>query len=281
MLTTPAGVYTGMSDYRDGIGQSYVVVHEFLWDDAAGFYPQSSGAFTSSPGVVTYDELDLEFDDDTGRIWGIGCQTTGLKWVREPDFAAFAYDLDVDSIEVLNPTLSYGGVCFLELVDSDTGLATLCDGADGCASYLLDATTESIDLAPGQPYTALDLTYARTTEDTVVLAHSTGGADVVFGGVTWTVLTSHTVSSIDVSWRGDDLFVAAIVDDGLGPMVLLADGDPDEGPLHETFLAFDRAGYDLEPSNVGLHVDDDRIVIAASGIDALDDDAIGWAFLSF
>jgi len=97
------------------------------------------------------------------------------------------------------------------------------------------------------------------------------------------LLTDERVLSADAQLWDGDLYMAVVVDDPKAPIRLLH-GDPDM-PEETTLTFVPPKGYeDVEPADIGIHVDDDRIAVAVTAIDPTPavkarGDVLGWLFL--
>ncbi len=231
-----------------------------------------------------YEGLDLQVDDN-GDVWAVACNLDGVTFIKNPNPSQFTFDEQASITSSSGFSGSdppqFGTDCFLDFPAADTARGTLCDGDNGCNSFLFDPVSEDAYEAPSQPFASMSVTSARTEDDLRLLTMTSGGVqltDTSSGTDQWLLLDDHTVIDADAAWRDGVLYLAAIVEDGSDREVIMASGDPD-GTLNEVTYPY---ASNLVAQSVGITTGDDRLVLAVSGL-ANDgsSDALGWILLGW
>jgi hypothetical protein len=186
---------------------------------------------------------------------------------------------------LIDNTLGRGPVCFAnsdpyavaddEIVEYTRCSASLCNDY----SLALTATAELQTAANGN--TGELWTSAQTHGNLQILLDGTDLLVRDLFGLDYPLFVGEVVLSGDAVLTDDQLFAAAIVDEGGERAVRLTYGDP--LALQTLELPFVGAPVpDAIPTAVALHVDDDRVLVAVMARDRTGtpgQDAVGWMFL--
>lgn len=186
--------------------------------------------------------------------------------------------------QLLDETSDRGDLCFIKTDPYPSGANEIVEYTR-CSDTLCNdySLALSSDLQTAQNGNTGELwTSAHTHGSMQVLLD---GTDMVARnlalGEDYLLFTGETVLSGDAIAVHDQLFAAAIIDDGGEPVIRLTYG---AYPTLETLdLPFVGATVpDAAPTDVALHVDDDRILVAVAARDRTgtpNQDVIGWMFL--
>ena len=272
---------------------SYAVSRNVEFDPLIGTYHVTALFYSNTSIIYEGTDVDLSLDQD-GTPWTTTCADSSLHVQK-------AAPTNPADFSVLGPGPALppgvpGGVCFWNDIPDPTadniGHLTLCDTGVDCVSYEFDPVTELlVEAAPidqiwaGNQFVAADLRRGWHQMITPV-----SGA-MIFGPATsYALLQDAEVLSFDTDWRDTDgdlvddtLYIAAVIDRGDGPTVVLQYGDPD-GVLEELELPFeDPTRPGLIPAHTSIHTDDNRLFLAVSGSNPSNsqEDAIGWIFLGW
>lgn len=185
-----------------------------------------------------------------------------------------------------------GDVCFPEVTPVASDLTVnLCDSANGCSQVDvgIDGSGDPVLLdtraLPGEQWRSGALHTSRLGEELRTLLPRTGPGVFIEGDLPsrYPLLPGEAVLSADAQLWNGDLYMAVVVDDPARPIRLLH-GDP--ASPQETNLTFvPPVGFeDVVPSEVAIHVDDDRIAVAVTALDPASgpgnrNDVLGWLFL--
>ena len=265
-------------------------------------YSVAAGSYTAT--ATEWDLIDTDYIasavdmtvDANGHPWVVSCGANLVQVLRgdlTSSNAAMGSSLGPTPI---NPLGIDSGVCFWAddpvplFVAPDwvgTGKVVVCDPGVDCQTYDFDAATELLTPAPSDPWAGRQLRYGQYREGWhILLDEFQTGVELEGPAGAFQVLPTWDVHDVDAHWRpqlagGWDIVVAAVAepipDDGLGPRLVVALGDS-SGPFTELELPFqDTSGTDREPSGVGVLLDVDRFVLAATSVDQAGlDDVLGW-----
>ncbi len=228
-----------------------------------------------SPGYIPTD-IEIELDDLDGPFI-LACSPDTAHVVRgagaPPTLAAS------------DATTGLGGVCFLDgppyfQSQADRIDFTRCSSV-ACLTQTIDDAVASLQITTGPP--TGELWDAGRYRDGVQALRDSAGLVVrdVIGGTQYTAFSGMAVTAHDGTVYDGEVYAVAVVDDLGTPRVFLEYGTPGNTTL--VLLPFQHDTLpDLEPVDVGLHVDADRIAVSVMGRDRFGNtnlDSVGWIFL--
>jgi len=261
----------------------HLKIKRYTWDSVLAGYSSLSSDYEDEASLITvaanYDDVDLRLADD-GTLWVLGC--------TEDDDDDLLQAVTIDTTGDLETQLDVseslaggsGDLCFTDL--SGSTARHVAQGSSAQSTYSVNAADEFEGTVSG--WSDYDLTAVRThgdlvigvdDDDLVVLHHPTLG----FREIDLTTeLGSGDIVSADAMFHDGTLYGVGVLDPSttaLDNKVFLVYGDISSGSFSVTDFDFVSAdGEAFTPEHASLHVDEDRLVIAVSG-----DNAVGWMFL--
>ncbi|MBT3223830.1 MAG: hypothetical protein HN348_32580, partial [Proteobacteria bacterium] len=211
--------------------------------------------------------------DGAGNIWILACgDDNGSSFVQvDPT--------DLTASLVSKTFTMTGDICFLDDLNGANTKArgTLCT-TSGCDSVEIDVANDTITDSADTDWDSLTpdtidehngiLTIVDDVADGVMIVDNSNSYDLFDGDV---------VISADAMKKSGTYYVVAIVGDD----VILQWGSNPAGTMDESILAFDTSMTDWTLTNVGLYVDGDYLVVAATGENTTaDSDQVGWVVLA-
>ncbi|MEQ1566163.1 MAG: MopE-related protein [Myxococcota bacterium] len=187
------------------------------------------------------------------------------------------------TVPAIHGSVNEGGdTCFIDAAPTESGgvweaTFALCT-AGVCERFTIDDEVNVNKVAD----TADTWTFGDQDEGWLALIDATDAAFVgPVGGDVTPVFEGLAVTHLDVDAVGDVVYAVAVADDGGGPEVWLAYGDPDVG-FTEAQLGFDDFSVDGEvPHHVAVYADEDRVAVAVSAsTGAAGLDSVGWVFFA-
>jgi len=293
LVTSENNYYVAVSYSHSSTNFSYAVSRSVEFDVALQTYLVKQLHYSSTSIIYTGTDMDLVVDSDD-TPWAGTCATTAIH--IQKGAASNPAESAVLGQSPALPAGVPGGVCFWndepDPSGDNIGRMTLCDPGVDCVTYNFDPVTETLAEADpvdqiwaGNQFVSAD--FRRGWHQMIT---PTAGA-MLFGPTTsYSVLLDALVLSFDADWRDTDgdlvddtIYIAAVVDRGLGNQVILQYGDPDVS-LTELELPFeDPTRPGLIPEAVSIHTDDNRLFMAVSGTNPANsqEDAVGWIFLGW
>jgi hypothetical protein len=197
-------------------------------------------------------------------------------FARDQTFAGDAFDNDVafDVDDCEGDACTFGDVCFLEDVTTDTVDGTVC-GLTGCSTWTWTAGVRAPELSASQPWATTALRAAHRHSDQLILVRDArGGVTLSATDGDTTQLANTDVRDADAVWGPDgQLYIAAIINESGERKAVLYYGAP--GALFRVNLTLvpDAA---RPPTDIALVDGPDRLLVGVARSDgvasaALDD----------
>lgn len=262
--------FVGVAGYNsvrrmDWAGVAYVAAATF-WSQAD---PVSTTFVDTAPGSL-------------GHAWSVACGPDRLI-AMHADLALLPGQVP-DSAEL---AAQASGVCFWEGTPDDTlvsGKLVSCAPGAPCETHLAEGSPMTLTASAFAPWSGEILRDARAYEDRVLVLDDQPGLRLYDGAFT-RVLSDWTVAHADWSTRpgpaGTEhavFFVGEpVVDDGLGPRLVLAWGPMDSLSTVTLDPTVPGIASPIVPTGVGVHLDANRMALAFSGTGPVDD-TVAWAF---
>ena len=294
-VTADGESFWGSASYVFAGANGYISSKRMMYNNTLQGYIQDVFQWSIVGTAYTGLAVDLVLDDDGGP-WNVSC---GENTVQALYGSAAAPTSTHDASLSPTPALPEGvpgGMCFWDSVpNANTGIGqlVLCDVAD-CVMYDFNVNVDTLTLSATQNWSGTQLTYATHREGYHHVLDASPGATIMGPMPTINVLTDYWLNTIDADWRDtnadglDDLIYVIgvgepVIDDGLGPRVILAYGDP-SGALTEKVISYeDPLRPNLVPTAASIHTDESRLFIGVSGTDASApfQDSVGWVFFGW
>lgn len=267
MLTTPTGFITGTAWFYPQSAENRIAIHRLDWDGDSSTYDTSTRVFDGVKDLSGdfYLDLDLRLDDE-GMAWLGVCAAGSVHWLSA-DTGAASFPT---AGQWVTQGITGGDTCFLDLETQEL----VVHQEVGLQGFSLDATPA----ATSTDRSGLDLTHAGSHGDLTVLSLASGGLYLQEGEQDWPLLEHLVLEEADATFFDadgdgtDEVYVVAALGDG-DPGYVLAWADP-EGALTETQLDLEHEGKAQEVHSVSIHVDEERVFVAAASSEAL-----GWMFM--
>ncbi len=291
-LVTDGDVFWASTSYtHSATNWTYVVARKVEYEPLQYAYIMRTLEYAGTN--INYASTDVDVVLDTaGEPWALSCGVDTLHALKGIGQVPAPFDA-LGPGPVL-PMGVPGGVCFWEEAPNpavtNIGLLTLCDPGVDCVSYDFDPVAEDLSVSASQPWAGNQFLAADFRDGWHHMITPGAGATLFGQAVSYPVLQDATVLSIDADWRDTDsdfiddtVYIAAVIDRGPGPEVVLVHGDPDVS-LTEISLPYEDASRPgLVPEAAAIFTDDDRLFMAVSASNPTipTEDAVGWVFLGW
>jgi hypothetical protein len=265
----------------ENAGQINLIAQELDYDTVALEYVEGLFRFAGTTFTYTVGDIDMVIDDHE-NVWMIGCGKNAVG--EDSTLHVFEGTGATPAPAQLAPAVT-GDLCFFHDQPSSLADIDLCTVDGDCETYEFDPVFKTLELVDDNPWPGDGPFLTADFEgEWHVMTGNPDGAWLYGPSQSYhDLFVGLEVLSIDITQHDGDLYIAAVVDDGSGPALELHYGDPDAG-LTLVPLQMVRDGETLEPSGATIYADNDRLIIAASGLstsEAEENDGVGWMFLGW
>jgi len=300
------GLATNGSDFLVGFSfttasTTYLSIAMNEWSSGDLSYSTTDRVDDTQNSLYYYTGTDFQKDENTGALWLIACNGSRIHYLSSVLSAGSLIEGETNT-----STSQSGSDCFLQTSEyltsgSNVYINTIHNSTGVVTTYRASHTSSTYAQISPSPWSGETFTSATSNNNWLALPQMNESLTLYLDADNDIVLPTGgfeldmaDVSMVDTTGDGneDTLVTATLTEDSGGTKhVSLIYGDPSGtlssvidypiGVVHKSTEGGTTTSISvsIEPTGVGVYADEDRIVLAVSGIGSDGEDYLGWSIL--